>query len=100
MLLALASGFSRPFEVGSSVSQAGGELIVRGDFSDGRNVLVLVDGVATNATVFESATCVRVRVPALPRSGAVPVDLAFADGELIRLDGELQVSPPSIEIRD
>ena len=98
-MLSLAAGCSRPYEVASGISQAGGELIVRGEFG-GRGVVVLVDGVPTSGTVVESSTCVRVRVPALPRSGLVPVDLEFADGERIKLDGALRVSAPPIEIRD
>jgi hypothetical protein len=100
LVLLVAAGCSESFTVDSSVSQAGGELIMRGDFGDRRDVVVLVDGVATTATVFESSTCVRVRVPPLPRSGPVPVQLVFADGEQIQIDGALHVSAPPIEIRD
>lgn len=99
VLLALAARCSRPFEVDSSISQAGGELTVRGDFRDGRNVLVLIDGVAATAMVFESPTRVRVRVPPLPRSGSVPVQLWFGEGEP-QIVGELQVSAPTIQIQD
>lgn len=110
LVLVLVLGCSRQFEVESEISQAGGEVVLRGDFGGGRGVVVLVDGVAASDAVFESPTCVRVRVPALPRSGVVDVQLLFADGEPIeggaerveeiRLDGALRVSAPPIEIRD
>jgi hypothetical protein len=100
LLLALALGCRQPFEVESGISQAGGELTIRGDFGGGRAVVVLVDGVAASGVVFESATCVRARVPALPRSGVVDVELRFADGETIQLDDALQVSAPPLEIRE
>lgn len=100
LVLVLVAGCSRPFELGSGVARGGGELIVRGDFAGRRGVVILVDGIATSGTVFESSTCVRVRVPPLPRSGPVPVHLVFADGEQIQLDDALHVSAPSIEIRD
>jgi hypothetical protein len=98
--VAVAPGCSRAFEVESDISQGGGDLIVRGDFGSGRAVVVLVDGVAASAAVFESASCVRVRVPALPRSGTVDVELMFADGETIQLDGALRVSAPPLQIRE
>jgi hypothetical protein len=103
LVLGLALGCSRPFEVASDISQAGGELIVRGDFGGGRGVIVLVDGVAASGAVFESPTCLRVRVPRLPRSGVVDVQLLFADVEhveSIELGGALRVSAPPLEIRD
>jgi hypothetical protein len=100
LVLALASGCSRPFEVETGISQGGGELTIRGDFGGGRGVVVLVDGVAASGAVFESATCMRVRVPSLPRSGTVDVELVFADDERIKLEGALQVSAPSLEIRE
>jgi hypothetical protein len=63
---------------------------------------VLVDGVPASAVVFESPTCVRARVPALPRSGLVDVRLVFANAERaeIELGGALRVSAPPLEIRD
>lgn len=100
-------GCGRPFEVASDISQAGGDLVVRGDFGAGRGVVVLVDGVAASGAVFESNTCVRVRVPPLPRSGLVDVQLLFAGGEQvgdpvdeIQLGGALRVSAPPLEIRE
>jgi hypothetical protein len=99
LVLVSALGCGRPFEVESDISQAGGELIVRGDFGAGRGVVVLVDGIAASGAVFESTTCVRVRVPRLPRSGVVDVQLSFADGDQIDLGGALRVSAPPLEIR-
>lgn len=95
-----ALGCRREFEVERDISQAGGEVIVRGDFGAGRGVVVLVDGVAASGVVFESTTCVRARVPALPRSGVVDVQLLFADGDEITLGGALRVSAPPLEIRE
>jgi hypothetical protein len=100
LVLMFALGCGRPFEVASDISQAGGELVVRGDFGAGRGVVVLVDGVAASGVVFESPTCVRVRVPALPRSGIVDVQLLLAHGEEVQLDGALRVSAPPLDIRE
>jgi hypothetical protein len=106
LVLVTALGCGRPFEVESDISQAGGELIVRGDFGAGRGVVVLVDGIAASGSVFESPTCLRVRVPALPRSGVVDVQLLFANAEngeqaeRIELGGALRVSAPPLEIRE
>jgi hypothetical protein len=105
-VLVFALGCGRPFEVEGDISQAGGELIVRGEFGAGRGVVVLVDGVAASGAVFESHTCVRVRVPPLPRSGVVDVQLLFANdehgehGERVELGGALRVSAPPLEIRE
>lgn len=109
LVLVFALGCGRPFEVEGDITQAGGELIVRGDFGAGRGVVVLVDGVAASSAVFESNTCVRVRVPPLPRSGVVDVQLLFANGEhgeqvehgeKIEIGGALRVSAPPLEIRE
>jgi hypothetical protein len=87
-------------EAESGISQAGGELVLRGDFGGGRGVVVLVDGVAASDAVFESPTCLRVRVPPLPRGGIVDVELRFADGENIQLGDALRVSAPPLDIRE
>jgi hypothetical protein len=87
-------------EAEPSISQAGGELVLRGDFGGGRGVVVLVDGVAASDAVFESPTCLRVRVPPLPRSGTVDVELRFTDGENIQLGDALRVSAPPLDIRE
>lgn len=99
LVLVCALGCGQPFEVQPDISQAGGELIVRGDFGVGRGVIVLVDGVAASDAVFESTTCLHVQVPRLPRSGVVDVQLSFADGEQIEIGGALRVSAPPLLIR-
>jgi hypothetical protein len=98
--LALGCGQTSGPRVESGISQTGGELVLRGNFGGGRGVVVLVDGVAASDAVFESPTCLRARVPPLPRSGTGDVELRFADGENIQLGSALRVSAPPLNVRE
>ncbi|PRQ07766.1 hypothetical protein [Enhygromyxa salina] len=79
--------------------QSGGELELVGDVEGHGAVVVLVDGVAAHSAELDGHR-LRVRVPALPRSGVVDVELAFADGVHEKLLGALTVSAPSLNVSD
>jgi hypothetical protein len=81
------------------ISQSGGELVIAVARAGQGGVVVMIDGVAAQSVVREAEDVLRVRVPALPRSGAVDVELWFADGSSTRLDGALRVSAPRVDVR-
>lgn len=82
----------------TTLMQSGGDLLLRGEFG-GDGVVVLIDGVPAQQVVRESARAIRVRVPSLPRSGAVEVELLFGDGRRIRADTVLTVSALQLDVR-
>ena len=61
--------------------------------------MVLVDGVPTHTVVVEAPGLLRVRLPSLPRTGTVDVEVAFADGTVLRMDGALEVVAPELDVR-
>jgi hypothetical protein len=82
------------------VSQIGGEeLRLRGDFAGHGGVVVLIDEVPAHAAVLDAPDRLRVRVPPLPRTGMVDLELVFADGEHMQLSDVLRVTAPPLEIR-
>lgn len=101
MVLTLAgcSG-SEPELRPSTVSQRGGvELIVDTATSHSGAAIVLVDGVPTHSTVLEAPGVLRVQLPSLPRTGTVDVEVAFADGTVVRMPGALEVVAPVLDVR-
>lgn len=102
----LACSPARPELSPGRVSQAGGvELWVRlGRAAPGRaagegGAIVLVDGVPAHSTVRERPGLLRVRLPSLPRTGRVDVEVEFADGTSIAVPGGLEVVSPEFAVR-
>jgi hypothetical protein len=84
----------------STVSQRGGvELIV--DIGTPRSgpAIVLVDGVPAHTVVNEAPGRLRVRLPSLPRTGQVDVEVEFADGTAIHIGNALEVVAPELDVR-
>ena len=82
------------------VSQRGGiDLHLRVPESRGGAVIVIVEGVPAHSVVHEAPGLVRARLPALPRTGVVDVEILFADASVIRLEGALEVVAPELEVR-
>lgn len=82
----------------TDLTQSGGELRIIGTFAPARGVVVLIDGVAAHAVVRESQRVLRVRVPALPRTGPVDVELHAADGTYLIERDALVVSAPRLQV--
>ena len=68
-----------------------------GDFDGHGAVIVVVDGVPAHSAVIDGHR-LRVGVPALPHTGAVDVELVFADGTRMLLAGALEVSAPVVDV--
>lgn len=84
----------------SIVSQRGGvELIVDTATPQSEPAIVLVDGIPTHSTVVEAPGLLRVRLPSLPRTGVVDVEVAFADGTVVRMQRALEVVAPELDVR-
>jgi hypothetical protein len=83
------------------ISQAGGvELWVRlGRAAGEGGAIVLVDGVPAHSTVLERPGLLRVRLPSLPRTGLVDVEVEFADGTSLGVPGGLEVVSPELAVR-
>jgi hypothetical protein len=77
--------------------QSGAELQLVGDVGGHGAVIVIVDGVPAHSAVIEGHR-LRVSVPPLPRTGAVDVELLFADGASMSLSGALTVSAPRLTV--
>lgn len=83
-----------------SVSQRGGvDLHLHVPELRGGAVIVIVDGVPAHSVVHEAPGLLRARLPALPRSGDVDVEVLFADASVIRLEAALEVVAPELEVR-
>jgi hypothetical protein len=85
----------------STVTQRGGvELVVdTATAARGGPAIVLIDGVPAHTVVIEAPGLLRVRLPSLPRSGMVDVEVSFANGTAIRMEGALEVVAPELEVR-
>ena len=76
---------------------SGAELGLIGDFDGHGAVIVIVDGVPAHSTVVDGHR-LRARVPALPHTGPVDVELLFADGTHELLPAALTVSAPGLQV--
>lgn len=81
------------------LSQAGGELLLRGEQFGVGGAVVLIDGVPAQSVVRESSDVIRARVPPLPRAGTVDVELLSADGARVVASSGLTVVAPELEVR-
>jgi hypothetical protein len=78
------------------------ELLVNTRAQGSGAAIVLVDGVPAHAVVIDAPGLVRAQLPSLPRAGDIDVEVFFADGTAIRMDGALEVveSELSVRVRD
>ena len=85
----------------STVSQRGGVELIVDTATAPRSgpVIVLVDGIPTHSVVVEAPGLLRVRLPSLPRTGEVDVEVAFADGTVVRMERALEVVAPELDVR-
>jgi len=85
----------------TTVSQHGGvelQLAVPSKRERGA-AIVLVDGIPVQSVVFESPGVIRARLPSLPRTGYVDVEVLFADDSTVHLPGALEVVAPKLNVR-
>lgn len=83
----------------TSVSQSGGdELRLRIPAAQGA-AIVLVDRVAASSVVVIAPGVVQARLPTLPRTGSVDVEVLLEDDVVVRLPGALDVVAPELKVR-